>query len=199
MGILTDEFSEIVTVGKRKFKTSASFDRVLLAQKVFKDDRLTSVDKLNTAIELLVENHFLVRFLRTRDSEELLQEVYDTQVKVPGRPQVRKTSQRVLDFDLDGEYIYASFMQAYGIDLIGEQGKLHWKKFFALFDGLPDDTKIKQVMRIRATDIPSPNKYNQEEIRNLTELKSYYALPVVGGGGQEGVESLFSALERLAM
>lgn len=199
MGILTDEFSEIVTVGKRKFKTSAAFDRVLLAQKVFKDDRLTSVDKLNTSLGLLVENRFLVRCLKTGDREELLQVVYDTQIKVPGRPQVRKTSHRVLDFDLDGEYIYASFMQAYGIDLIDAQGKLHWKKFFALFDGLPDDTKIKQVMRIRSADIPKPNKYNQEEIRNLTELKSYYALPVVGGGGQEGVESLFSALERLAM
>lgn len=199
MGILIDEFSEVVTIGKRKFKTSAAFDRVLLTQKVFKDDRLTSMDKLNTALGLLVENRFLVRCLRTRDREELLQAVYDTQVKVPDRPQVRKTSRRVLDFELDGEYIYASFMQAYGIDLINAQGKLHWKKFFALFDGLPDDTKIKQVMRIRAADLPSPNKYNQEEIRNLTELKSYYALPVVGGGGQEGVESLFSALERLAM
>lgn len=199
MGILTDEFSEVVTIGKRKFKTSAAFDRVLLTQKVFKDDRLTSMDKLNTALGLLVENRFLIRRLSTRDREELLQAVYDTQVKVPDRPQVRKTSRRVLDFELDGEYIYASFMQAYGIDLIREQGKLHWKKFFALFDGLPDDTKIKQVMRIRAADLPSPNKYNQEEIRNLIELKSYYALPVVGGGGQEGVESLFSALERLAM
>ncbi len=41
-------------------------------------------------------------------------------------------------------------MQAYNIDLIEEQGKLHWKKFNALLSGLPDGTKFVEVMKIRA-------------------------------------------------
>ena len=110
-------------------------------------------------------------------------------------PPSRNSSQRLVDFELDGEYIYASFFQDYGIDLIREQGRLHWKKFIALFQGLSDETKIKQVMRIRAMELPAPTKYNQKEIQNIMEMKSYYALPVIGGGGQEGLARLFSALE----
>lgn len=60
----------------------------------------------------------------------------------------------VLDFEEDGDYIYASFMQEYGIDLIDVQGKLPWRKFLYLFNGLSADTKIKQVMRIREMEVP---------------------------------------------
>ena len=54
-------------------------------------------------------------------------------------------------------------------------------------------------MRIRAMDVPEPNGHNQKEIQNIMELKSYYALPVEGGGGQSGLNALFAALEAEAM
>ena len=50
----------------------------------------------------------------------------------------------------DGAYIFASFMQAYRIDLIEEIGKLHWKKFNALIVGLPEGTKFVEVIKIRS-------------------------------------------------
>ena len=97
------------------------------------------------------------------------------------------------------EYIYASFLQDYGMDLVREQGKLHWKQFVALFQGLTSRTKIKEIMRIRVMDVPESNGHNQKEIQNIMELKSYYALPVEGGGGQSGLNALFAALEAEAM
>ena len=90
-------------------------------------------------------------------------------------------------------------MQDYGIDLVKEQGRLPWKQFVALFQGLTSKTKIKEIMRIRAMDVPEPNGHNQKEIQNIMELKSYYALPVEGGGGQSGLNALFVALEAEAM
>ena len=104
----------------------------------------------------------------------------------------------VLDFERDGDYIYASFMQAYQIDLIDEQGKLPWKKFLYLFNGLPADTKIKQIMRIRQMPVPEYNGKNSKEIQEINEMKSYYALPVQGGGGQSGLDLLFHTLEGMA-
>ena len=89
-------------------------------------------------------------------------------------------------------------MQEYGIDLIDQQGKLSWKKFMWLFNGLGSDTKIKQVMHIREMEIPQFNGKNQKQIQEIQELKSYYALPVKGGGGQGGLDLLFSTLEGMA-
>ena len=52
-----------------------------------------------------------------------------------------------------------------------------------------------QVMRIRDMDIPKYNGKNMEQIQEIQELKSYYALPIKGGGGQTGLDLLFSTLE----
>lgn len=70
---------------------------------------------------------------------------------------------QLLDFDHDADDIYASFMHAYGIDLIEQQGKLHWFKFKALLNALPEDTAIKRIISIRGWS-PSneKKKYNQQ-------------------------------------
>ena len=83
-------------------------------------------------------------------------------------------------------------------DLIEEQGRLPWKKFLYLFNGLPADTKIKQIMRIRQMPVPEYNGKNSKEIQEINEMKSYYALPVEGGGGQSGLDLLFHTLEGMA-
>ncbi|SFC83289.1 Bacteriophage Gp15 protein [Streptococcus gallolyticus] len=75
----------------------------------------------------------------------------------------------------DGEYIFSSFMQAYHIDLIEEQGKLHWQKFNALLSGLPDGTKLVEVMKIRAWK-PQKGDSSKEKQR-MYELQEEYALP----------------------
>jgi len=92
-------------------------------------------------------------------------------VEVEKRPQIKKSPFSVLDFEKDGDYIYASFMQAYKIDLIEEQGRLPWKKFLYLFNGLPADTKIKQIMRIRQMPVPEYNGKNSKEIQEINEKK----------------------------
>lgn len=114
------------------------------------------------------------------------------------RPKIRQSPFPILDFEEDGDYIYASFMQDYGIDLVKEQGRLPWKKFLYLFNGLSADTKIKQVMRIREMEVPEFNGKNAKQIQEINELKSYYALPVHGGGGQSGLDLLFRTLEGMA-
>ena len=90
-------------------------------------------------------------------------------------------------------------MEDYGIDLIEQRGKLHWKKFLALFQGLSEKTKIREVMKIRSMEIPQLNRHNRKEIQSIMELKSYYALPVQGIGGKQGLDLLFSTLEGMAV
>lgn len=51
-------------------------------------------------------------------------------------------------------------------------------------------------MKIRSMEIPQLNRHNRKEIQSIMELKSYYALPVQGIGGKQGLDLLFSHTRR---
>lgn len=70
---------------------------------------------------------------------------------------------RVIDLIDDGELIVAAFRQAYGIDLT--EGKMHWHLFKALLNGIPDDTRLAQVMSIRGYKKPPKNQDADAEMR----------------------------------
>ena len=195
MGVLTDSpFNKVIT-DKSKFVINPAYDIVLEVQKLYKEDTLTEFEKIDQALKMLVRNKWNLRLLNPEEKQKLLSVITQRYVEVEKRPQIKKSPFPVLDFEKDGDYIYASFMQAYRIDLIQEQGRLPWKKFLYLFNGLPADTKIKQIMRIRQMPVPEYNGKNSKEIQEINEMKSYYALPVEGGGGQSGLDLLFHTLE----
>lgn len=86
------------------------------------------------------------------------------------------TKQRApYDIRFDGDYIYASFLQAYGIDLFDVQGKLHWKKFNALLSGLPEGTKFMEVIKIRKWKSQKGDSAEYKE--EMRRLQKDYALP----------------------
>jgi hypothetical protein len=197
MGFLTDPPATHVWHENRYYTVNPSYDIVLDLQKVYRDSRLNDIDKINTALRMLIVRPKRIH-MSTNQKMNLLQAIYDQCIKIPERHSP-KNQQKVFDFEFDGEYIYSSFMEEYGIDLIEQRGKLHWKKFLALFQGLSEKTKIREVMKIRSMEIPSPNRHNRKEIQSIMELKSYYALPVQGTGGKQGLDLLFSTLEGMAV
>jgi len=68
-------------------------------------------------------------------------------------------------------------MQAYGIDLIDEQGKLHWLKFRALLHGLPTETRLMEIIGYR-----SWTESNKSMKQIMREQKQKYRLK----GGNNG-------------
>ena len=198
MGVLTDIPCNKVITDKSKFVINPAYDTVLEVQKLYKEDTLTEFEKIDQALKMLVRNKWNLRLLNPEEKQKLLSVITKRYVEVEKRPQIKKSPFPVLDFEKDGDYIYASFMQAYKIDLIEEQGRLPWKKFLYLFNGLPADTKIKQIMRIRQMPVPEYNGKNSKEIQEINEMKSYYTLPVEGRGGQSGLDLLFHTLEGMA-
>lgn len=198
MGVLTDIPCNKVITDKSKFVINPAYDTVLEVQKLYKEDTLTEFEKIDQSLKMLVRNKWNLRLLNLEEKQKLLSVITQRYVEVEKRPQIKKNPFPVLDFEKDGDYIYASFMQAYKIDLIEEQGRLPWKKFLYLFNGLPADTKIKQIMRIRQMPVPEYNGKNSKEIQEINEMKSYYALSVEGGGGQSGLDLLFHTLEGMA-
>ena len=77
---------------------------------------------------------------------------------------------KAVDLVLDGDYITAAFQQAYGIDLT--QGDMHWHRFKALLNGLPESTVLSRIMGYRTYE---RKKVDREA--EMMRLREEWALP----------------------
>jgi hypothetical protein len=181
---LYDPLPSSVTVNGREYQLDLSFDNVLFAQHELADNLLLPTDRIDTYLSLLVKGKLpeadqwanlfsAINELLENEPEEPLIDLNGDPVEAP--PQEKKTD---FDLDFDADYIYAAFRQAYGIDLITEQGKLHWLQFAALLRGLPSGTKFDDILGIRNADLSEyKGKDNAKTRARLKELKERVALP----------------------
>ena len=155
----------------RRIKLYASFDRVLAFLDVLRGKSMTEDDTEKTALFLL----FGDQRLTARETQDALAKAQ----KILFEPQKAKDSgPRVMDFHQDAALILAAFRQAYGIDLYHEQGRLHWLEFLALLSGIPQNTRLSEVMEIRACKVPPATKNNHEQVRALMKVKAKYAIHI---------------------
>lgn len=77
----------------------------------------------------------------------------------------------IIDYVLDGEYIFGSFMQAYHIDLVDIE-YMHWHKFKALLLCLPSSSKMMEIMSLRGWE-----KDNTSYERQCQKNRDAWALP----------------------
>jgi hypothetical protein len=157
-------------------KLCLSFDTVLRFYDMQKDDRLSDVEKLNLSLEMLVMNYKDIKNFNLVEKTKILKFIFNDFISVKIKPS--SNTERLYDFSQDSGYIFSSFWMDYGIDLQAEQGKLDWRKFIVLFQGLSERTKMHEIIAIRAREIPKPTKYNADEIKALCEAKAYYALEI---------------------
>ena len=99
-----------------------------------------------------------------------------------------ESSEKVFDFTIDAGRIFASFMQAYNIDLTKENP--HWWVFMELFKALPDDTIIRKIIDIRTKKIDS--KMSAKEQAEIMRLKNRFSLSKESGGDDYGLGCMFS-------
>lgn len=201
MGFLTEYEDFSIEMNGKKYELDLAYDTVLNVKRMYREKLLTDEEILIQTLFLFGISEKEVAKLGWKERIELLEKIFKE--KISGRPKPKVGKQQVLyDFEYDGEYIYASFMKDYGIDLIDQQGILPWTRFIALFQGLSKNTKIKEIMRIRGMEIPPQTKTNGKEIQELLEAKMFYALPVEitnSSNGKMGVDALFAYLEREAI
>jgi hypothetical protein len=81
-------------------------------------------------------------------------------------------SEAVLDYHIDADYIYAAFMEQYGIDL--SEAPLHWYKFQSLLRGL-HDTKLNTIIgyRLWRNETGKNDRYTKSQ----EKLKEAWRLP----------------------
>ena len=80
-------------------------------------------------------------------------------------PHYKSNGKQTVDYTQDADVIFASFFQAYKIDLNKEN--YHWYVFVSLFNGLPEETPMKKLMELRSWK-PSKND-SKEYIKEMRE------------------------------
>lgn len=184
-----DLLPETVIWNDDEYHIDYSYAAVFAALDVLTDERMLPWLRLQTALEILVTD---------RDYPEdanLLREIlrtagFDSGTGVQHSP-------RYLDINQDWDMIVSAFLQAYGINLFVNK-TMHIIEFRALLQGLPKNTRLMEVVGIRAAEIPAPNKHNAKQIAELTKLKAKYALRGSEADLQRGFENLFNLLSERA-
>lgn len=165
----------------RLYRLTPAFDNVLT---MFKD-----IEGIPDHRVPEIMGHYLLR--KPSSDAGLLQAVTEMLF-----PQDGRKHKKSMDFIQDGQLIYAAFMQAYGIDLNDQRGKLHWWKFTALLRGLPSNTRLMEVVQIRTKPMPAPTKHNAEERAQLARLKAEFALKLTA---EEREQQMQDGLRNVAM
>lgn len=101
----------------------------------------------------------------------------------------KESRELVLDYALDGDYIYAAFMEQYGIDLL--EARLHWYQFTALLHGL-HDTELNNIISARLYKPSGKNDDYEKEKR-----KQYEAWRLPQPEDSEDDEALADFLSKL--
>lgn len=100
-------------------------------------------------------------------------------------PRTEKTaSEKIVDYTIDGDYIYAAFMEQYGIDLT--ESDLHWYKFQALFRGL-HGTKLNEIIGYRQYENTSGKR--DAYTRQMEKLRTAWELPLESDENDEDLKA----------
>lgn len=187
---LSRKLTDKLVIDDEEFPLNLSFDNVLRLFEMWRDEDVPEFVKPHFGIRILTGE--TLEDFTVEEMSEVFNEVFEEHISLStvednhveydlaGNPMKTtasngKQEQAPYDIRYDGDYIYASFLQAYGIDLFDVQGKLHWKKFNALLSGLPEGTKFMEVVKIRKW---KPQKGDSAEYKEeMRKLQKDYALP----------------------
>lgn len=166
------------------YSIDLSFDVVLDVFDVLKDPYLNEIEKIDLVLQILIGKtieypqsvdlwlYIRENFIDLVDEEPELIDLHGNVIPKPTKKDEEDT--QLIDFESDAKFIYASFRQAYGINLFQEQGKLSWVEFNALLGALPDDTVMQRIVDIRQW---KPKRGESEEYKEqMRRLKRKYSL-----------------------
>ena len=93
-------------------------------------------------------------------------------------------AQLAFDYIIDGPLIAAAFEAAYGLDLTDPATQIHWWRFQALLQGLPDECRFCRVVGWRTADLSG---LKGQQLTFYRQMKQRFALPDDLGKGEKRV------------
>lgn len=167
MNLLIDGAPKEIYVDSLKYKINYDFRYGLLFEELMNDKTISDSEKFTLAIKLYLDNQYVENY------EEAITQIFNFYLcgEKP-RKTKKKKENPVFSYEEDAGLIFAAFKEVYNIDLV--EDKIHWWKFRALFDALPDTCQFRKVVGYRAIEINQNMTDSQKKF--YKEMKIIYAL-----------------------
>lgn len=176
MNFFYEEFPNTVNVKGENIKVITDFREYIRLLDMLKDQELDALQKF-----AIIQQYFLDDIIADEEAISALSRfiTMDTNyVEVVGTGECRESQEKpkknLFSYSIDYPYILSGFLRDYGIDLIDIK-YMHWWKFRMLFDGLSDDTEIKQRIMYRSVDLSEIK--DKEERKRIKKIQKSIQLP----------------------
>ncbi len=170
--ILVDALPLSVELGGEEYPINTDFRYWILFEQMMQDREIDDFQKMAQAIDLFFGNDSNLEC----DFQEIMDAIlwfYSCgKSESNGKSKGANKRQEIYDYETDEDYIFAAFLDQYGIDLTTD--RLHWWKFRALFKSLKSDNEIVKIMGYRAMEISSDMPKEQQKF--YREMKELYRL-----------------------
>jgi len=193
---LTERNVDVITWGGVAIELNLSYDNILVMLQLFDDKTVSDKSKPLIALNMLVVERSLLAQLNGEQLNKLLIDIFKAKLNIDLDKKERvneitnkdnstdeaeedETFQEVpiVDFTIDAERIFSSFLFDYNINLIEQQGKLLWNEFLALFNNLSEETTMKTAIKYRTCEVPKKTKDNADQVKDIKKKKAFYELP----------------------
>ena len=161
-------------------KLNTDYKNWMQFELILQDRSISDVEKGTKVIELTISDLHLLEQVDEKLIDYLLwfyscgkEEIKSNEEEAEEESDFKKKNKRIYSFDYDSDYIYAAFLECYGIDLTSTD--MHWWKFKSLFKALNDDCMFSKILGYRSITISS--KMSKDEQKHYLEMKKIYALP----------------------
>ena len=172
MNLFYEEFPDNIEISGQKIRIVTDFREFIKLLDMLKDDELSERDKVCILCEYFLDD--------VPDLEEAIEQLC-LFVAMKTEKNKEESESGSLDrckplfsYSIDFPYIFSGFLRDYHIDLC-ETKYMHWWKFRMLFDGLSEDTEIKQRIMYRSIDINTVK--DKEERKRIRKIQSAIQLP----------------------
>lgn len=167
MNLLIDGAPKEIYIDSLRYKINFDFRYGLIFEELMNDNKISDSEKCSLTIKLYLDNQYVENY------KEAINQIFNFYLcgKEPKKGS-KKRQNPVFSYEEDAGLIFAAFKEVYNIDLV--EDTIHWWKFRALFDALPDTCQFKKVVGYRAIEIK--NEMSNSEKRFYKEMKKVYAL-----------------------
>lgn len=173
MNILIDLLPNKVEVDGIEYEIRSDFRTSMLFELLMQDNEVADKDKIICALELYYP-------ICPKNIDEAMDKILwfyrcGKDVTLNKGNGKGKSVTQIYSFEHDDGYIYAAFLDQYGIDLQDIQ-YLHWWKFKAMFKALKEDNEIVKIMGYRSMDLSRIKDKDQKEY--YKKMKELYKIPI---------------------
>ena len=188
MNLLIDLVPKTITIDNKEYEINSDFRTSILFELLMQDKSIKDNDKIYLALELYYPN--IPDDINSAIEKMLWFYRCGKDLITSKRKGKSKSDIKIYSFEYDDDYIYAAFMDQYGIDL-QDIKYLHWWKFKAMFKSLKEDTEIVKIMRYRSMDLSKIKDKNEKAY--YKKMQELYKIPI-SKDEQEKLEEIERAL-----